>query len=167
MIVFGGNGNTGGRYNPASNSWTAVRTTNAPGARSSHVAVWTGSEMIVWGGGGDFASYFNTGGRYNPATDSWVATTNSNAPGPRVDHTAMWTGTEMIVWGGWLQSRFFECAVEYRREIQSGDEHMDCHQHEQCTGGAQVAQRHVDGERDDRLGRRGDHWQSSQHRRPV
>jgi hypothetical protein len=33
-------------------SWTATSTTNAPSPRSSHTAVWTGSEMIVWGGGG-------------------------------------------------------------------------------------------------------------------
>ena len=54
MIVWGGDGtrllNTGGRYNPSTDSWTATSTTNAPGARSSHTAVWTGSEMIVWGG---------------------------------------------------------------------------------------------------------------------
>ena len=42
--------NTGGRYNPSTETWTATNTTNAPDARSSHTAVWTGSEMIVWGG---------------------------------------------------------------------------------------------------------------------
>jgi hypothetical protein len=31
-------------------TWTAISTTNAPAARASHTAVWTGSEMIVWGG---------------------------------------------------------------------------------------------------------------------
>ena len=54
MIVWGGtNGsplNTGGRYNPSADAWTATSTTNAPDARDSHTAVWTGSEMIVWGG---------------------------------------------------------------------------------------------------------------------
>ena len=42
--------NTGGRYNPSTDSWTATSTTNAPAARGVHTAVWTGSEMIVWGG---------------------------------------------------------------------------------------------------------------------
>ena len=32
------------------NTWTATSTTNAPTARFGHTAVWTGSEMIVWGG---------------------------------------------------------------------------------------------------------------------
>src|SRR5213083_676811 len=31
-------------------TWTATSTTDAPSARVGHAAVWTGSEMIVWGG---------------------------------------------------------------------------------------------------------------------
>ena len=54
MIVWGGYNssqlNTGGRYNPSTDSWTATSTTNVPSARQSHTAVWTGSEMIIWGG---------------------------------------------------------------------------------------------------------------------
>ena len=68
MIVWGGTPdgindlNTGGRYDPTSDSWVATSTSNAPSARDSHTAVWTGSDMIVWGGSGDL----NTGGRYSP-----------------------------------------------------------------------------------------------------
>jgi hypothetical protein len=104
MIIWGGdNGtfdvNTGGRYNPTTNSWTATTTTNAPQARVLHTAVWTGSEMIVWGGyNGNSA--VNTGGRYNPITDSWTDTSTTNAPDARFSQTAVWTGSEMIVWGG-------------------------------------------------------------------
>src|SRR5207247_9916506 len=79
-------------------SWTATSTTSAPAARSAHTAVWTGSEMIVWGGFNN--SYLNTGGRYNPSTDSWTGTSTTNAPAARELHTAVWTGSEMIVWGG-------------------------------------------------------------------
>ena len=81
-------------------SWTATSTTNAPAGRDNHTAVWTGSEMIVWGGQGG-SGLFNTGGRYNPSTDSWTATSRTNAPAGRSDHTAVWTGNEMIVWGGY------------------------------------------------------------------
>ena len=42
--------NTGGRYNPITDSWTATSTANAPTGRYAHTAVWTGSEMIIWGG---------------------------------------------------------------------------------------------------------------------
>ena len=109
MIVWGGafldNGgyhlfNTGGSYNPATDSWTATSTTNAPIARWLHTAVWTGSEMIIWGGG-DNTDFLNTGGRYNPTSDSWTATSTTTVPTARAHHTAVWTGSEMIVWGGY------------------------------------------------------------------
>ena len=107
MIVWGGynssnNGtwlNTGGRYNPITDSWTPTSTSNAPAVRSSHTAVWTGSQMIVWGGSSS-SGYLSTGGRYNPSTDGWTATSTTNAPPGRTLHTALWTGGEMIVWGG-------------------------------------------------------------------
>jgi N-acetylneuraminic acid mutarotase len=107
MIVWGGEFidgshhylNTGGRYNPSTDIWTATSTNNAPSARRIPTAVWTGSEMIVWGGTDDTFD-FDTGGRYNPGTDSWTATSTANAPTARAGHTAVWTSSEMIVWGG-------------------------------------------------------------------
>ena len=81
-------------------TWTATSTANAPTARAYQKSVWTGTEMIVWGGY-DGNNYFNTGGRYNPSTDSWTPTSTTNAPIGRYVHTAVWTGTEMIVWGGY------------------------------------------------------------------
>ncbi len=101
MIVWGGVNelfqltNTGGRYDPGTDSWIATNLANAPSPRQYHSGVWTGTEMIVWG-----ASLANMGGRYNPGTDNWIPTTTSNAPVVRIFHTAVWTGTQMIVWGG-------------------------------------------------------------------
>src|SRR5262249_38719654 len=70
-------------------AWTgATSTTGAPSARSNHTAVWTGSEMIVWGGGAA-TSDFNTGGRYAPATNTWTALPTAGAPSPRWLHTAV------------------------------------------------------------------------------
>ena len=109
MIVWGGtpggstNYNTGWRYNPATDSWLATsRGANVPAARMYHSAVWTGTEMIVWGGRNvQTGSYLSSGGRYDPATDSWRRTSNgSSTPVGRQSHTAVWTGTEMIIWGG-------------------------------------------------------------------
>jgi N-acetylneuraminic acid mutarotase len=104
MIIWGGwnNGplNTGGRYNPNTNTWTSVSAINAPPARAKHTAVWTGTEMIVWGGYGDNGVPMNTGGKYNPATNSWSTVSRLNAPDARSFHSAIWTGSEMIVWGG-------------------------------------------------------------------
>ncbi len=69
-------------------------------AELEHTAVWTGTEMIVWGGMDVHFNFLNTGGRYNPGTDSWTPTSVTNAPSGRVFHTAVWTGSQMIVWGG-------------------------------------------------------------------
>ena len=106
MIVWGGVGssgyqNTGGKYDPSTDTWTAtdISDPDLPSAREKHTAIWTGTEMIIWGG--STSVLLNTGGKYNPGTDSWTATTTSGAPSARVYHTAIWTGTEMIVWGGY------------------------------------------------------------------
>jgi len=113
MIIWGGHFldlydyshyyfNNGGKYNPSTDSWTAISTTNAPAAREEHTAVWTGHKMIVWGGmffdGGSI--YINTGGIYDPSNDSWALISMLNAPSARYLHTAVWTGTKMVVWGG-------------------------------------------------------------------
>ena len=111
MIIWGGGSSsciagrcdTGGRYDPGTNSWVATNTTNAPSGRSGHTAVWTGSQMIVWGGANS-TSYLNSGGQYNASTDSWTTTSTSSAPDARISHTAVWTGSEMIVWGGYNAS---------------------------------------------------------------
>ncbi len=105
MIVWGGLYNdyvvaypldTGARYDPATDTWTATSLDGAPAARFGHTAVWTGTEMIIWGGNGSG----NSGARYDPSTDSWTPVSQINAPFPRSFHAAVWTGTEMIVWGG-------------------------------------------------------------------
>jgi N-acetylneuraminic acid mutarotase len=112
MIVWGGDtaqmstdptlGN-GGLYDPQTNSWSAVATAGAPAPREFATAVWTGSEMIVWGGirfGPSGPVAFNSGGIYDPRTNSWKAMSAFGAPSVRSSHTAVWTGSEMIVWGG-------------------------------------------------------------------
>ena len=70
MIVWGGlqdyyGLNTGGIYDPTTDTWTATSTTNAPAGRYYHTAVWTGSRMIVWGGY-SAGTGLNTGGVYDP-----------------------------------------------------------------------------------------------------
>jgi hypothetical protein len=87
-------------------TWTATTTSGAPEGRWHHTAVWTGTEMIVWGGFSDAGWHLDTGGRYDPITDTWTATTTSGAPEGRWFHTAVWTGSQMIVWGGSNQNEF-------------------------------------------------------------
>ncbi len=109
MLVWGGWGglggffgtlDTGGIYDPATDSWVSMTTIGAPSARQGHTAVWTGSTMIVWGGTNLTNQWLADGGVYDPANDSWTPTSTVGAPSGRHGHTAIWTGSKMIVWGG-------------------------------------------------------------------
>ena len=104
---------TGGRYNPATDSWMPTSLGNVPLGRVAHTAIWTGNEMVVWGGVDETFHDVNTGGRYNPGADSWVATSLANAPTARDTHTAVWTGSEMIIWGGDGSSGYLNTGGRY------------------------------------------------------
>jgi hypothetical protein len=107
MIVWGGfDGaaylNTGGIYDPATNTWEPTSIVNAPSGRRRHTAVWTGTHMIVWGGedAGGAAAKPQTGGLFDPATNTWTQTSLNTVPEGRTLHTAVWSGTQMLVFGG-------------------------------------------------------------------
>ena len=108
MIVWGGTStanfgasgavSTGARL--STTGWAQVSTTNAPSPRLHHTAVWTGTELVVWGGTSGANAPLGDGGRYNPVTNSWTAMPSANAPAARSKHIAVWTGREMLIWGG-------------------------------------------------------------------
>jgi len=107
MVVWGGiqtTGeilNSGGRYAPATNSWSPTALSeHTPAPRGAHTALWTGSDMLVWGGGGGSGLPFADGGHYDPLADTWRRIPVDGTPTARGRHTAVWTGDEMIVWGG-------------------------------------------------------------------
>ncbi len=109
--------NRGIRYNPATGVWSPMSTVGAPQARYGHRAVWTGTEMIIWGGitAEDALpeTILATGGRYNPTTNVWTSMApnvdiSGSPPGvtdARCFHLAFWTGTDMIIWGGTGRTR--------------------------------------------------------------
>ena len=164
MIVWGGDDstgthlNTGGRYNPVSDTWTPTSVTNAPTARYNHMSIWTGNEMIVWGGP------FVTGGKYDPVMDRWSPTSTVNAPAPisGYSNSAVWTGSEMIVWSGFSSVQF----PNAWRKIQSYHRQLDCSQPNQSASDATSPLGHLDRPRDDRLGRPR-HKRLFEHRRKI
>jgi hypothetical protein len=101
MLVWGGRNRLnvlpgGEAYNPASDAWRSLSDVGAPSPRDRHTAVWTGTEMIIWGGSSP------GGARYDPATDTWAPISSVGAPLDVQSHTAVWTGSEMLIWGGTL-----------------------------------------------------------------
>ncbi|MBI4822156.1 MAG: hypothetical protein HY791_38210 [Deltaproteobacteria bacterium] len=107
-VVWGGNTNPGDAdlgdgflYDHVSSTWSPVSSTGAPAARRFHSAVWTGDEMIIWGGRTGPGVAFSDGVAYHPLTDTWSPISSIGAPSARSLHSAVWTGTEMIIWGGY------------------------------------------------------------------
>jgi hypothetical protein len=93
--------------------WTGISADNGPSPRYDHTAVWTGTEMLVWGGQsyrsrtsaggtGDILEYCvrNDGARFDPATNRWRPLSGMQAPSVRLEYASTWTGREFIIWGG-------------------------------------------------------------------
>ena len=76
--------------------WKPTSTEKSADARVLHTGVWTGNQMIVWGGINDHSGVLNTGGKYDPSTDTWEPVTTIDAPEARYVHTAVWTGIHNV-----------------------------------------------------------------------
>ncbi len=89
-------------YRPATNSWR--RLPAAPGVAASPVVVWTGSQVIVWGGGccSDFSA---DGAVYRPSTNTWRRLPPSTLSA-RQAATGTWTGREVVIVGGFTERTF-------------------------------------------------------------
>ena len=80
-----------GAYNPAGNRWRRI---SSEGVLGGAVTVWTGRQVLMWGGG-DVAF----GAAYTPATNTWRGLPASPLVG-RQRPVGAWTGTELIIAGG-------------------------------------------------------------------
>lgn len=87
----------GAAFDPDSGQWRTIAA--APMApRYAAVTIWTGTEMVVWGGL-DRLTLFDDGAAYNPATDTWrkIAATPL---APAAYASSVWTGAQVLVFGG-------------------------------------------------------------------
>jgi N-acetylneuraminic acid mutarotase len=80
-------------------SWTMIASAGAPGPRTGETAVWTGTQMLVWGGRGNGA-LFDDGAAFDPAANAWSPISTTNAPAARSGQAGVWTGAEMLIFGG-------------------------------------------------------------------
>ncbi|HYH49791.1 MAG TPA: hypothetical protein VEG38_09605 [Acidimicrobiia bacterium] len=88
----------GAAYDPAADRWEVLPPAPIPG-RLGATAVWTGREVLFWGGAAGHDRFFADGAAYDPTTRRWRALPPAPLI-PRTDHQATWTGKEMFVWGG-------------------------------------------------------------------
>ncbi|TET31340.1 MAG: hypothetical protein E3J72_22690 [Planctomycetota bacterium] len=92
-------------YYPGNDSWTDVLIPRSN--IGGYSILWTGSEVITWGGQYRSPPAINdikscdTGYISNLQTGEWRYTTNDGAPSARSGHSAIWTGSRMIIWGGY------------------------------------------------------------------
>jgi hypothetical protein len=109
MLAWGGTneegdfepGRLGGRYDPSADAWSTLTKSNVPVGRSDFGAVFTGSQLLVWGGANDLPpGYLASGARYDLPTDTWQPISSSGAPSPRFATASVWTGSAMVSWGG-------------------------------------------------------------------
>jgi hypothetical protein len=87
----------GAAFDPTTGTWRIIAAAPIEG-RGDPASVWTGTEMLVWGGNASTATVAD-GAAYNPATDTWR--TLAPAPIPDVARPATaWTGDEMLIVSG-------------------------------------------------------------------
>ena len=94
-------------YDIASDRWSSLPLGGAaPAPRTGAVTIWTGRELIVWGGAildeGSMPPaprLADDGARLDPATGKWTPMAKAGAPSARVDGRAVWTGSRLLVYG--------------------------------------------------------------------
>jgi len=88
----------GGLFDPGTRTWSLVPSGPLDAPRLSSGAVWTGSDVFVWGGWGEAARAWSDGALFEPASGKW----RMLPPAPltaRQPVAVVWTGEEVIVWG--------------------------------------------------------------------
>jgi hypothetical protein len=89
-------------FDPATNRWRALPAMEA--GRTDAAAVWTGSELLLWGGsssrpGSSRITVPPHGLAFDPRTNTWSALPAAPLLG-RTNPAAIWTGRQLLLWGG-------------------------------------------------------------------
>jgi N-acetylneuraminic acid mutarotase len=85
----------------------------------AHAAVWTGDEMILWGGSDTF-DWLDDGAIYDPSQNSWGPdTSDQGQPFIRESMSHVWTDQEMLIWGGWDGGAYLQSGARYSPESDS------------------------------------------------
>jgi hypothetical protein len=91
-------------YNPSTNTWRQLPPSGLT-PRNGGVRVWTGHELVVWGGlNSDRTIAYGDGARLDPSTNRWRRLPAAPVPA-RGGAAAVWSGHEVLLWGGPVVSR--------------------------------------------------------------
>ncbi len=108
-------------YNPGTDRWRPVPEAPVP-ARMTSNGVWTGHQLIVWGGfgadgptGAGDRGPLGKGAAYDPATNTWTALPASPLKA-RWGQQMVWTGREVLVWGGFVANSSPDPYAGYPRD---------------------------------------------------
>jgi hypothetical protein len=82
----------GAIFDPSTSTWGTIPVAPAGVSGTGSAVVWTGTEMIVWGGPNG-----STGAAFNPTTNRWRVLPTAPIASPQLN-SGVWTDTEVIVW---------------------------------------------------------------------
>ena len=80
--------------------WITGTTSGQADPRSRPVGIWTGQQLLVWGGIGQSGNSLGSGGLFDPVANGWTPIASSQVIGSRFGHSIIWTGQRGVVWGG-------------------------------------------------------------------
>ena len=84
-------------FNPVTNRWRSLAA--LPFGRVGASAMWTGMQLLLWGGTKSGGSSLKDGVAYDPSTGHWSSI--QQAPlRARSGSAVAWTGRSLLVWGG-------------------------------------------------------------------
>lgn len=87
-------------------------------SRGQTIEVWTGTELIVYGGNtGDETPLLRTGAAYDPVAKSWRSI--ADAPAGTGSLTGVWTGSQLLVSSG-TNTSFYDPAVDSWSQVEAG-----------------------------------------------
>ena len=116
---------TGGEYDPVADAWSPLPP--APvGACPERAAVWTGAEIVYWGGVPRHCpAEPSDGAAYSPATNTWRVMAAAPQPHGFRYPEAVWTGREVVVWGGGYEDRMLAEGVTHLPHAAAYDPRKD------------------------------------------
>lgn len=94
-------------------AWQTSSAVGAPPPADGQSGLWSGSELLVWGGRLGSEGDLDSGAGYRPQLDQWQPISTVNAPAAREGQSAVWSGSEMIVWGGTASGAYVNTGGRY------------------------------------------------------